>query len=64
MTHKVTECLKMLSRDIRLINLASKKQAPQSEIVELQSVLNKMLELATSQIITEKSQVVYQEAHC
>ena len=60
----IKDCLKMLQRDIRLMNLAAEKQAPKNDMAELHDVLDRMIQLATAQVIAETRQDVYQEAHC
>ncbi len=60
----IKDCLKLLKRDMRLVNLAQPKREITDEKAELFSVLDSMAELATAQLKIAKEQVSYQEAHC
>lgn len=60
----IKDCLNLMKRDIRLINLAQNKRASSDTLAELTSVLDRMAEIARSQSVSERERVVFQEAHC
>lgn len=60
----IKDCLKLLQRDMRLLNLAAPKREITDEKAELFSVLDSMAELAAAQLKVAKEQTSYQEAHC
>ncbi len=60
----IKDCLAMLNRDIRIMNLAQAKKEPTSSIAELFAVLDQIQENAVRQLVTEPVAAVYQEVHC
>lgn len=60
----IKDCLNLMKRDIRLINLAQEQRETSNKLAELYDVLERMAEIAKSQSVTERERVVFQEAHC
>ena len=60
----IKNCLTVLNRDIRLMNMALTKREQPTKLVELFSILDRIAEQAGSQVYSEKSETTYQEAHC
>jgi hypothetical protein len=61
----IKDCLKLIKRDMRLLNLAQPKREITDEQAELFNVLNSMVDLASAQLkVSREITGSYQEAHC
>ena len=60
----IADCLNVLNRDIRLMNMALTKREQPKKLDELFSVLDQIAAQAVSQLVSEKTETLYQEAHC
>ena len=60
----IKDCLALLKRDMRLLNLAKEKREITNTQAELFSVLNGMTDVATAQLKVAREQASYQEVHC